>query len=117
MREHGGGRRLEAACVPAAGRRQEPSFLFFRSATFPMMTNRLITLVLLSFALLGSALAQPAPPEVAAKSYLVQDLTSNQTLASGNCYRWVLNAADNVGNAAQKVGNAAQDAADNVTKN
>ena len=47
-----------------------------------MMTNRLFTLVLLSFALLGSALAQPAPPEVAAKSYVVQDLTSNQTLAS-----------------------------------
>jgi len=50
--------------------------------TFPMMTNRLITLILLPLALLGTALAQPAPPEVAAKSFLVQDLTSNQTLAS-----------------------------------
>ncbi len=43
--------------------------------------KRLFALVL-SFALAGAALAQaPLPPEVAAKSYLLLDLTSNQTLA------------------------------------
>ncbi|MEP7058520.1 MAG: serine hydrolase, partial [Caldimonas sp.] len=43
--------------------------------------KRLLTLVLVSVALSGSALAQSAPPEIAAKSYLLLDLTSNQTLA------------------------------------
>ena len=43
--------------------------------------KRLFALVL-SFALAGASLAQaPLPPEVAAKSYLLLDLTSNQTLA------------------------------------
>ena len=43
--------------------------------------KRLFALVL-SFALTGASLAQaPLPPEVAAKSYLLLDLTSNQTLA------------------------------------
>ena len=43
--------------------------------------NRLLALVL-SLAASAAALAQvPQPPEVAAKSYLVLDLTSNQTLA------------------------------------
>ena len=43
--------------------------------------KRLFALVL-TFALAGAALAQaPLPPEVAAKSYLLLDLTSNQTLA------------------------------------
>ncbi len=43
--------------------------------------KRLFALVF-SFALAGASLAQaPLPPEVAAKSYLLLDLTSNQTLA------------------------------------
>ena len=43
--------------------------------------NRLLAL-LLSLALAGAALAQaPQPPEVAAKSYVLLDLTSGQTLA------------------------------------
>src|SRR6476646_10441035 len=45
------------------------------------MIKRLLTLVFVSFALSGPALAQTAPPEIAAKSYLLLDLTSNQTLA------------------------------------
>ena len=43
--------------------------------------NRLLSLLLVSLALSSAALAQTAPPEVAAKSYLLLDLTSNQTLA------------------------------------
>ena len=43
--------------------------------------NRLLFLLLVSLALSSAALAQTAPPEVAAKSYLLLDLTSNQTLA------------------------------------
>jgi len=42
---------------------------------------RLLLACCLAFALLARAEAQSAPPEVAAKIYLVQDLTSNQTLA------------------------------------
>jgi D-alanyl-D-alanine carboxypeptidase (penicillin-binding protein 5/6) len=46
--------------------------------------NRLLALVL-SFAVAATASAQaPQPPEVAAKSFLVVDLTSNQTLAERN---------------------------------
>ena len=43
--------------------------------------NRLLSLLLVALALSSAALAQTAPPEVAAKSYLLLDLTSNQTLA------------------------------------
>ncbi|HEX7436312.1 MAG TPA: D-alanyl-D-alanine carboxypeptidase family protein, partial [Caldimonas sp.] len=43
--------------------------------------KRLFCLLLVSLALPGAALAQTAPPELAAKSYLLLDLTSNQALA------------------------------------
>jgi len=42
---------------------------------------RLLLAFCLAFALVARAEAQTSPPEVAAKIYLVQDLTSNQTLA------------------------------------
>ncbi len=45
------------------------------------MIKRLFCLLLVSLALPGAALAQTAPPELAAKSYLLLDLTSNQALA------------------------------------
>jgi len=43
--------------------------------------HRLLLALALTFSLLAGARAQTPPPEVAAKIYLVQDLTSNQTLA------------------------------------
>jgi D-alanyl-D-alanine carboxypeptidase (penicillin-binding protein 5/6) len=42
---------------------------------------RFLLALCLAFALVARAEAQTPPPEVAAKIYLVQDLTSNQTLA------------------------------------
>jgi D-alanyl-D-alanine carboxypeptidase (penicillin-binding protein 5/6) len=45
------------------------------------MIKRLFSLLLVSLVLSGVAWAQTAPPEVAAKSYLLLDLTSNQVLA------------------------------------
>jgi D-alanyl-D-alanine carboxypeptidase (penicillin-binding protein 5/6) len=43
--------------------------------------KRLFSVLLLCISFAGAASAQSAPPEVAAKSYLLLDLTSNQTLA------------------------------------
>ncbi|HEX7438861.1 MAG TPA: serine hydrolase, partial [Caldimonas sp.] len=45
------------------------------------MIKRPFCLLLVCLALSGAALAQTAPPELAAKSYLLLDLTSNQALA------------------------------------
>jgi D-alanyl-D-alanine carboxypeptidase (penicillin-binding protein 5/6) len=54
-------------------------FLFFAS---PSMMKRLLSILLvLSMSVAGMAAAQPMPPEVAAKSYVLLDMTSNQTLA------------------------------------
>ena len=46
-----------------------------------MMKRLLSILLVLSMSVAGMAAAQPAPPEVAAKSYVLLDMTSNQTLA------------------------------------
>jgi D-alanyl-D-alanine carboxypeptidase (penicillin-binding protein 5/6) len=46
-----------------------------------MMKRLLSILLVLSTSVAGMAAAQPAPPEVAAKSYVLLDMTSNQTLA------------------------------------
>jgi len=45
------------------------------------MIQRLLSILLLSVSLAGAAHAQAVPPEVAAKSYVLVDMTSNQTLA------------------------------------
>ena len=45
------------------------------------MIKRLFSILLLSVSIAGAAHAQGVPPEVAAKSYLLFDMTSNQTLA------------------------------------
>jgi D-alanyl-D-alanine carboxypeptidase (penicillin-binding protein 5/6) len=46
-----------------------------------MMKRLLSILLVLSMSVAGMAAAQPMPPEVAAKSYVLLDMTSNQTLA------------------------------------
>jgi len=46
-----------------------------------MMKRLLSILLVLSMTFAGMASAQPAPPEVAAKSYVLLDMTTNQTLA------------------------------------
>src|SRR3982751_1901961 len=45
------------------------------------MIQRLLSILVLSVSIAGAAHAQAVPPEVAAKSYGLVDMTSNQTLA------------------------------------
>jgi D-alanyl-D-alanine carboxypeptidase (penicillin-binding protein 5/6) len=45
------------------------------------MIQRLLSILVLSVSIAGAAYAQAVPPEVAAKSYVLVDMTSNQTLA------------------------------------